>query len=357
MSTSPTTIDDITPAWLTGYLRVGGYLSDGEIREIIWHDPKKAWSGSLTPMELRCSFDVPPTVQRLIFKQWHSSWAKVAAHELYFYTTIAPQTPQIRVPHLYYQHQTATSACAIFEDFSSAYQILDVESVLSIAAAQSILNTLAAFHAHWWDSPQLQDIQLLQPQSGPLCMAHLSTPEVLRAYDRRLRENAPQFIAAFGTHLSSAWREAFEWTIEHWLSVAIKRVSQARHLTLIHGDVHCQNLAFRRADVPELMLFDWETHKRGLGAYDVAYFLHNTYWGDHRKQHEMALLRYYYGQLVEYGVVDYSWELFLADYRLAVLTLLLVHLQWRAMGFDHPVDFIQDSMDGFEMWGCKRLLR
>ena len=69
------------------------------------------------------------------------------------------------------------------------------------------------------------------------------------------------------------------------------------------------------------------------------------------------MMQRYQQALVNAGVNDYSWETFEDDYRLALITLLLVHMQWRGLGFDHAYDFIDDAIVGFERWDCQRLVK
>jgi thiamine kinase-like enzyme len=53
---------------------------------------------------------------------------------------------------------------------------------------------------------------------------------------------------------------------------------KGKNLTLLHGDAHLWNLYYPKdPETDRIILFDWETIKRGLGAYDLAYLLiHGT---------------------------------------------------------------------------------
>jgi hypothetical protein len=354
MFRSLASVEDITPIWLTACLRESGHLPQGYVTKITKQEPLKAWSGTLTPIIITYQ-DNSPAPERLIFKQWHSAWAHAAAHELYFYATIAPQMPELRVPHLYYEHHTSTSAYVLYEDFSVHHRVPQLDHAPPLDKVKQIVDMMAVLHARWWDNPQLQHEQLTHLQSGPLCMSHLPTADVLQEYNRLIKYHARQLITAFSDNLADSWRSAFEWAVEHWYDFAAKRVAKNQHLTLIHGDIHWHNLAFHTSN-SEILVFDWETYKRGLGTFDVAYFLHDTYWREARQQHEKPLLQQYHNTLIQLGVRNYSWDDLVTDYRLSLVVLLFVHMQWRGLGFDHATAFIQDAVDGFELWECRSKL-
>ena len=271
----PATSNDITPQWLTACLKENGYLPHGTVTKINSREPLEAWSGTLNPLEITYSNAWSSAPRYLIFKRWHSTWASVAQHELVFYSTIAPQMSALRVPQLYYAHHTQNDACALYEDFSIEYKVADFNSTPPIDRTQQVIDALAQFHAHWWDHPQLQTQQYQSVQGGPLCMAHMATQDGLREYNHLLQQHAPEFIDAFGDRIPNRWRIAFEWAVANWYDVVSRR--PGRHVTLIHGDVHWHNMALHKT-TGDLLIFDWETHKRGLGAFDLAYLLHDSYW-------------------------------------------------------------------------------
>ncbi len=91
-----------------------------------------------------------------------------------------------------------------------------------------------------------------------------------------------------------------------------------RPQTILHGDVHVENIFFDDTVEPaRVTLFDWEDVTIGNGLSDVAWLV-TTSVGTGDVEWEAELVRHYYEALLAAGIEDYSWGECQADYRLAI---------------------------------------
>ena len=137
--------------------------------------------------------------------------------------------------------------------------------------------------------------------------------------------------------------------IENYPDAFLARVSDSPNITLLHGDLHLWNLFYpKNVETGQLILSDWETYKRGLGAYDLAYLMvHGT---SDRKQYESRLMDFYYTGLIDGGITGYSREDFEYDYRLSVIACVFCPLIWKR-AFS-----MRSAMKAYADWNCKELL-
>lgn len=115
-----------------------------------------------------------------------------------------------------------------------------------------------------------------------------------------------------------------------------------------HGDSHLWNFYYSKKDIEDIVLFDWETFKRGLGAYDLAYLM--VHGASGRERLEKGLMDFYYERLVAGGIENYSRELFEQDYRLSVISTTFCPLFWKR------VFSMRSAMQAFADWECDELL-
>ena len=92
---------------------------------------------------------------------------------------------------------------------------------------------------------------------------------------------------------------------------------------MLHGDCRLGNVLYGEEDsLPTLV--DFEFASRGCGALDVATFMCGSMRVDARRALEMDMLCEYHSALCAQGVLDYSFESLVSDYRNAVLLCLVL---------------------------------
>ena len=95
--------------------------------------------------------------------------------------------------------------------------------------------------------------------------------------------------------------------------------------TIVHGDFRLDNMFFASQDGgAPFTVVDWQLIHRDRGVYDVAWFLSGCLEPEMRKSAEMGLLKLYQSTLEENGVQGYGIEQCVEDYRLSLLSCLMV---------------------------------
>lgn len=119
----------------------------------------------------------------------------------------------------------------------------------------------------------------------------------------------------------------------------------ARPQTLIHADLHLDNLIFAPDDGSRrVAVLDWQTVSVGPPAWDVARFLFDSLSVEDRRSAEAELLDRYVTLLAAHGVRGYSAEDLRLECKLALLVLLAGTVGWLT------------SLDRRELTGRERAL-
>jgi hypothetical protein len=216
------------------------------------------------------------------------------------------------------------------------------------AQYEQAVDALARLHAHWWEHPRLEQPDFLRPHGGPLRMAQVLPPASIRRHGAWLAGRLPAALSAIGASLTKAQRAFCLRAVAAWPELLATRAAGGRYLTLLHGDFHHDgNLWLPRHPGAGLKIVDWETYKRGVGVYDLAYLL--AYRPAVRRRQERALLRRYWRHLTAAGIA-YSQKQCLYDYRLALLACLFPLLLWPNAPALHAV------LEACARWHCHTLL-
>ena len=101
-----------------------------------------------------------------------------------------------------------------------------------------------------------------------------------------------------------------------------------RPQTVLHGDSRIGNMMFPSAPGHgRYVLIDWQAARRGVAAFDLAYFLILSLISHHRQEVEQASIQRYHELLIAKGVTGYTIDELEEDYRHACLcTLVLLSL-------------------------------
>ena len=356
----------VTPAWLTDRLRRGRHLPHGEVISVAAGEAFASNAAFLTPLTATYSADVPCSADvscsadgnaptHLILKVFRPGWFGGGVNEVVFYEDIAASMTHPAVPQCF----DAVTAPAmqhchlLLEDVSITHAPLPEElpkGSPSPGQLQRLTEELAAFHTFWWEHPRVNRGDFLRSHVGPLRMAQATDAEDIRAQCRGLANDLPRLLARFDTPLPAVWQQTYARAITAWADLWGERAQQDG-LTLIHGDAHIWNVFFPKSlNESRPYLLDWETHKRGMGIYDLAYLLINL-GAETRRPVEKEMLQRYHRGLTAGGVTGYDWARCRRDYRLAVLGCLFPPLFWGFMGS------ATDALTAFEDWNCTELLQ
>jgi hypothetical protein len=232
------------------------------------------------------------------------------------------------------------------------------ENVPPAATIERVIETLARFHAAWWQHPLLG--------SGPLGIGRWYRDEAGWALYMGRRATAwANLIAAEGAWLPADLRRLYEDVLARvpgfWERYLVPRLRTFTGITVIHGDAYFANFLCPIDPVAgQTYLIDWQSPEAHLGAGDLVNMI-ATFWTPeqrHQNGREERMLRHYHTVLQASGVGDYTWDDLRLDYRLALIEWLLQPLQDRQDGA--PQDYWWPKMQclagAYRDFDCAELL-
>ena len=255
--------------------------------------------------------------RRLFLKMRAGSGDFIADSECRYYTRDYVDVLDAPLPRCY---------AAAFDEASGAYHLLleDVSEThhdnkhiqptrdYGVAVAQA----MAALHARWWDR------------------VPLPTPAQIERYVAASRAGLEPMIDVIRELPEGRWIEPLRELFAHHPAAMVRRMSNPRGLTLIHGDCNPTNILSPKAGVGNVYLIDrqpfvWSL-TTWLGVSDVAYMM--VHWWDTalRREYERDVVRAYHAALVGRGARDYSFDEAWGDYRLCAVQSAYVPALWCA---------------------------
>lgn len=336
-----TSIDEITPEWLTETLRGAGVLTAGRVAGV-GARAMDTTTANAFPLQLRYSDDAPPGLPESLFLKIGRRYSEVA-----FYNRVLPHTHDIPVIQCYaatFANDLGQSNL-LMADISATHAEPPDALPLPLATAEQCMDIVARLHAQWWESPRF---------TGELRDVMDDVPGFIL---RQAQGGLSHFLDMLGDRLPEKRRRWYERIVAGLpLPEWQERMKTNRGITLVHGDTHWWNFMLPRAD-GDILLADWAVWHVNLGVSDLAYTFGQVCYRGWREQHEERLVRYYHGRLQGYGVTGYDWEQCWRDYRLAhvfhTLWPIFHHrwapnaLWWRGL---------ECCMAAFEDLGCEEFL-
>lgn len=319
MSAMPQNPGEFTAEWLTTALKSGGVIKDAAVTSI---EVSTIGEGSGFIGQLA---QIRPTYDRAEDGAPSSIIAKMPGaseggrqignlfdfyhREIRFYREIARDV-ELRAPRHYYSNmdREAQQYILLIEDLAPAC-VGDQATGCSLAQARLAVESIARFHATWWESPRLAQIGEWMPA--------INAPVQQVAAGAYAQAWQP-FLDMFGATLSPEVKSVCERIGSN--VVKIQTAFAQPPLTISHGDFRVDNLFFAD-DGGELQLAvaDWQISTLGRGTFDVAYLLCGGLPSELRREYERELVRLYHDTLVTNGVTGYSFEQCWDDYRLGAL--------------------------------------
>jgi len=228
--------------------------------------------------------------------------------EVRFYDEIAEEV-ELRTPKRYFSRWDAERGVFVLlmEDMNPARVGNQVTGCPPDEAGQT-LERMARFHATWWESPKLADLEWMPHGNDPI---HQSAQQ---AY----QDAWPAFVENFGKRLSAKAMSAAERLAPKIID--IQHAITKTPMTICHGDLRYDNLFFSPG---EMAVADWQIVLKGRSAYDVGYFMSQSVNPEDRKACEMDVLHRYHDTLKEHGVSGYSFDELMSDYRACAMYCLV----------------------------------
>lgn len=328
----PLTVEEVTPLWL-GEALSGRYphvaVERLEIGDILW--------GTGTKMMARAIYNEAGRAAGL--PEYLCIKAGLAEHrelvkfcyqtEARFFERLAPHLT-IGLPSILFAGDDEDQGMVVMEDLRpGGAQICRVQQPLTRDQAAAFLDDLAALHARWWNSPELEDDGAL----GWL-MRHDPLPdEAWGDFGRG------QLQPATWEHYMGLPRSAGipalckdRVTMEAALQ-ALRRYGREGPVCVIHGDAHLGNMYLRADGSPGFL--DWQTTRRGHWAHDVAYFYISALDPLDRRAWERDLIAGYLRALARHGATGVpdeaqAWEAIRAHIVYGLFYWMVNPVEWQA---------------------------
>ncbi len=336
--------EDLTPQWLTYALHLSGALpADTRIEASTWEEigEERGFTGRVIRVRTRDSSatgdDQPGHRQSLIAKlplaprigtaeeqgELSATDATRDAHilrsarELHFYEELAPHCG-VAVPRsLFAAMDLVDNRMVLLLEDLSGLRFGDVLTGCSVDDAALVVGSVARLHGMWWGRG------LPMPWLAGWTGDH-------DAAQVRLQRN----VARLPDHVISTFPEDIQTLLEWLAGGAYTRILDglsAAPRTLIHGDLHLDNIAFRDSSAAARpVITDWQTAGIGPAVVDLATCLSGTLDVADRGRTEADLLAIYHDGLIEAGVSRYSRADLERDYGLALVRQLAGVFGWLA---------------------------
>lgn len=305
--------EEITADWITFALRRAGVISKNSVKNINKDiiGGGKGFLSSVVKVELQ--YDMPgeslPNSVVVKIEPENESYKQfgeqthVFEREIKFYSTIAKNI-DIRLPKVYFTVDKPPAFCIVMEDLSSyapGNQIIGMHHNKVIETVKLI----ARIQAKFWNNENLNALDWM-PETNFI--------KVDQGY-------WDSFIDKFSSYLNQRQIEIGEKVVRSvdWL---VKEKSR-RTKTVVHCDLREDNLMFGKDETEnEILIIDWQLAIKSIGAFDVARLVGGSELVLERQGHEFEVLQYWYKELLENGVKNYSWDEAVYDFKLCALFCL-----------------------------------
>ena len=296
----PSSIAELTPDWLTDALRPSGALgAGGRVTAVRADDIGTGVGvfGIIARLHLTYEGAPPDAPARLIAKIPTDAEAnrqvglvlRLYEREGRFYREVADSV-SFRVPRCYLSEIDAEQGrfVILMEDMGHLEEG-DQLAGITPARAGAVLDALAAFHAAWWESPRLAELDWVPVQNDPIYVA--AVPPIVSAGVAALARfdgTLPDGSMALAQRVDGAFVE-----LTH-------RCAAGPH-TFVHGDARLDNLFFTPG-TDEFALIDWQLSLRNRGVYDLVWLLATSMNVEDQAVHVPELVRRYHRALEANGV-------------------------------------------------------
>ncbi|MBV9960123.1 MAG: phosphotransferase [Acidobacteria bacterium] len=315
--------EQLTPEWLTERLRRRGHLARGRVARLS-HKSFGTFFSQIYRLEVLYSNDAAPALPNSLLLKVpfaeNEAALKMGLDEVEIYQALTATMADPPVVRCFDSvlSQTSQKSHLLLEDLSETHFQPELPVPPSLRHCELCVETLAQFHAFWWNHPGLGT------ERGVLLDA-----AALEKIVSRNRQALSGFVEFLGDRLSKERRIACEEALAFLPAFWERRLMSVERNTLIHGDAHLWNFLHPKdVEHGRAYLIDLATTNRiRPPTNDLAYMMALQWFPARRALMEESLLGHYHRALLSHGVTGYSWEDCLLDYRYSVMTHLFTPVQ------------------------------
>lgn len=319
----PMMATDLTAEWLDTALKHAGHLRDGGVTEVSVQviGEGVGMVGQLARLTIGYSGDhdgLPRTMIAKLPSPYEQNRAQMQSFRYYvrealFYREVAPRAG-VRVPRCFWSaiDLEQNLSALLLEDLGHL-EVSDQISGMTPEHAERAVRAIAAFHAKWWQSPELDRLEWMDYGNGPITMQ--AVPLFHYAWPLFLANGFEALLTPEQVALGERVRDAFGALLDDF---------GGEPRTICHTDFRSENMFFGEPGSDEdVVLLDWQLTTRSGGLYDVAYMLAQSLTLEDRRAHEDRLLRVYHACLAEAGI-DLPFDQVLDYYRVGLMICLVI---------------------------------
>ncbi|MBA4179229.1 MAG: hypothetical protein C0506_01435 [Anaerolinea sp.] len=320
----PNDPDELTAEWLTGALRASGAVRDAAVKGFTMEQVGVGvgFVGHLTRFTLSYDREEPGAPASLVGKfPSRTEGARQVAmlfglyeREARVYAGFSSRLG-MPAPICYFAgcDPDRERYVVLLEDLCDG-RFGDQVAGCTVEEAGKIIQRLAKFHAHWWNSAEL----------GGLNWIPLATDLVSGGIAQAYAPTWPAFMERFGDRLSPAILKRGPGLGDELLELL--KTYEGRPLTLGHSDFRVDNIFFPRdGSGRDLVVVDWGSPLRSaFPVYDFIYFVAGGLPTEARRASEDDLLRLYHETLLANGVTGVTLEQLLEDCRASLLYVFAI---------------------------------
>ena len=306
-----------TPECLTAILRRSGVIQQSQVESVQVQEQLIGFVGQAAHLKLTYDREEPGAPTDM-FAKLSSASAEVRAKlnsmgiyetEVGFYRELSSEM-QVRVPKMYCSHYDAeTGECLLLLENIKDLRFGDNVAGSTLEEARVVVTNLARMQARHWNDGRLSECPWLRGDDTDCATVIGMYRGLLPEWERKWQgELSPELIHA---------ARVFGACLESWFKNLV-----ASPFTLTHGDFRPDNFAFHENG--EVVLFDWQTARRGANTRDLSYFISFALPTALRRARESELLDLYYRTLVDNGVSDYTMDQLQKDFRRSIGSALMV---------------------------------
>ncbi|HMF54985.1 MAG TPA: aminoglycoside phosphotransferase family protein [Pyrinomonadaceae bacterium] len=350
-----TSAGEVTPQWLTETLRRNGFLDSGSVESVSLNESRTLTVSIISHLEIEYSRDAPSIApKRLFLKISNPEFQPGGAreylpNEFKFYNVVSGLMPDPPLPRCFDAafSEKAGSTHLLLEDLSETHYHPPPPLPPSLAECEGSVDCLARIHAYWWEHTQLG-----------LSVGKLLSEPAVEQIARASADTFNRFADFLGDRLSGSRRKIFDKVIATFPRPWV-RLTQAKGLTLTHGDAHSWNFLYpRESQNGRVYLFDWQTWHVHIGPRDLAYMITLFWYPERRARMEQTLLKRYHQGLLSNGVSNYTWDDCWKDYRWSAIRNLFIPVtQWsRGIAVWLWWSQLEKALLAFEDLNCMELI-
>jgi len=329
----PYSVDYLTIEWITDALRFSGVIRNSSVTFFYKErlDTGLGFTGEITRLRLNYDFFEEDSPVSLIIKlpaidskiRENVNKRRGYETEVSFYKEIAGQFA-VSTPRCYYADTDLQSGdhVLLLEDLG-ANRVGNTLTGCSYEDALLAIREIAKLHVHFWDNPLSDQFTWMTSIDDDAQYQEESYQALWDPFLSKVNGIASDNLVRVGS-----------WFREH--VAIVKRKLCARPRTVVHGDFRLDNMIFGSPCLPDRFnLIDWQGVAKGRGVNDVAYLMVFGMAPELRKDKERKLLEVYHSCLIKSGIIGYTFNDCVYDYRLSLLN----HLD-RIVGATVRFDFL-----------------